>query len=214
MRPADQVRSRWRWTVWFGAVAIMVGSRPAVAATELEETPAAANDVAPRPVVIDASLAPDGPNRVKVRAEVEVRAAADEVWDAVMDFDARVRENWMVDDAIVYSAEGSRDRYACGVRWELSVAGIEVSYHTVYAFDRRARRLTWQLDGAYKNDLNYARGEYRLEPADSGYLRLVYVFEVESGHIAPLWVRRRLTRRGVETLLDNIRTAAEARGRE
>ncbi|TPV95793.1 MAG: SRPBCC family protein [Myxococcales bacterium FL481] len=162
-----------------------------------------------RPVMVDATLAPDGPNRVKVQAQVDVHADVDAVWAAVIDFDARVRENWLVDEAVVYASRRDGDQFRYGVRWGLSVAGVDVVYHTTYALDRDREQLEWSLDDEYANDLEYARGHYRLEPADEGYVRVVYVFEVASGHVAPLWLRRRLTKRGVNALLSSIRDAAE-----
>ncbi|MEE9383649.1 MAG: SRPBCC family protein [Nannocystaceae bacterium] len=201
-------------TVSLMGLALLGGLRAGVAlGSPSVSTPAAVVSTG-REIHVEPSLVPAEANNVKVRATVEIEASADRVWEAVLDFDARARETWLIDRASVYATHEDESGYQCRVRWDLSVMGIQVAYHTVYTLDRSTGQLSWTLDDDRANDLHFGRGRYQLVAADSGAApawRLIYTFEVRSSHAAPLWLRRRLTVRGVKTMLASIRDRAERR---
>ena len=182
------------------AVAFATTAPPRSALAEREVKPA---------ISIDARARKDQPKRVVVEASVEIEAPPEAVWAAIVDFDARVDESWIVKDCEVYARKNSSGRYMRKVRWDLSVLGIAVTYHTVYRSDPSRRQISWGLDERKENDLRFARGTYALHPVRGGTTRLDYEFEIESRVEAAVELRKSLTSREVKKLLTNVEKRAK-----
>lgn len=159
-------------------------------------------------IVIETSMVAGHDDRVVADGTVDITADCDAVWSAILDFPARVAENWMVQDVSVYH-DGSRKRVVDrSARWDLRVMGVDIRYHTTYRGDLTSGQLDWALDADEDNDLKYAAGTYHVAPHDDR-TRLHYRFVVASKHRLTPWLRRKLTRREVKRLLHRIRTRAE-----
>ena len=50
-------------------------------------------------------------------------------------------------------------------RWELSILGFEVAFHTSYEYDRKQSYLEFNLDRAQENDIVYTWGSYQVLPS-------------------------------------------------
>ena len=115
----------------------------------------------------------------------------------------------MVDAVSVYRDESDKDHIHRRARWELSILGIEITYHCLYDWDRKSSAIRWSLDPSRTNDLDLAQGVYELEPAEGG-TKLTYTVEVGSKHQAAKPIKRSITSRNVRNLLESVRTRAEA----
>ncbi len=162
-------------------------------------------------VEVDTDLVPTHEGAIRARASVFVAASADDVRDAVFDLQARAAEGWMVDAVSVYEDETDRDKIHRRARWELSILGIEITYHCRYDWSRESGTIRWSLDPTRTNDLDLAEGVYELVPRGRGTM-LTYTVEVGSKHEAAKPIKRSITARNVRKLLESVRTRAEAAG--
>ncbi|MEM6291120.1 MAG: SRPBCC family protein [Myxococcota bacterium] len=161
-------------------------------------------------IAVDTDLEPSRDGAIRARATVFVAASPDAVRDAVLDLQARADEGWMVDAVNVYrdeTTEGSIHRRA---RWELSILGVDITYHCRYDWSRTSGKIRWSLDPSRSNDLELAQGVYELDPFEGGTL-LTYTVEVGSKHAAARPLKRSITARNVRQLLDSIRERAKLR---
>lgn len=162
----------------------------------------------PASIDVETDLEPDHPGAIRARASVFVRATPEAVRDAVLDLQARAEEGWMVDAVSIYRDSRSDDHIHRRARWELSILGIEITYHCRYDWDRERSQIRWSLDESRENDLDLAEGIYDLE-ARNGGTRLTYTVEVGSEHRAAKPLKRSITARNVRKLLESVRERAE-----
>lgn len=205
------------WLVVGGVTGVMaVGAM--MSSAEAETAPWSDEEATVRPagagaakVEVNTDLTPEHEGGIRARASVFVSAPADEVRDAVLDLQARAKEGWMVDAVSVYRDDSDDDHIHRRARWELSILGIDITYHCVYDWDRASSEIRWSLDSSRTNDLDLAEGVYELEPRRGG-TKLTYTVEVGSKHEAAKPIKRSITARNVRKLLESVRTRAEASG--
>lgn len=200
----------------FGASAVGVLVASLVPTTDAEAaSPRPGNVHRAMPVAakveVDTDLTPTHDGAIRAKASVFVAASSDEVRDAVFDLQARAADGWMVDAVSLYRDDTDRDHIHRRARWELSILGIEITYHCRYDWSRESGTIRWSLDPSRTNDLDLAEGLYELEPRQGG-TALTYTVEVGSKHEAAKPIKRSITARNVRKLLESVRTRAEAAG--
>ncbi len=174
--------------------------------SEKEETRLAAGKV-----VVQPNQPPAREGGVRTRAIAEVSAAPAKVWEALLDFQARVPENKSLVKVEIYADAWSGEQLDRKARWDLSVFGTEIVFHNVYVLDRSQSYLEWNLDPERENDLEFSWGSYQVlpSPLHTGMSRLVYISETESGRAIPKWLRKELAENSMEKLISGIRKRAE-----
>lgn len=196
------------------ALALCVASGGVAKATMVAPAiPAEAYEVLQEGDVYLNSDLPAPENAVKVQAIVDIAAPPGVVWDIVIDFDARVRDSWVVDSAAVYRDESTGDRLDKGIRWRLSIMGVDIVYHTNYKGSRSQGVVDWALDTTQENDIVDGSGRYQVIkiPGRGGGSRLVYTFEATSRRSVGRGLRAKLTNKNVIKLMEQIRKRSEKR---
>lgn len=134
---------------------------------------------------------------------VDVAADPDTTFAAVMDLEARAGEVSALKEASVYLDEPGRK----AARFVMGIAGLTVTFHTLYQVDAAGRWCTYSLDPSRENGLDSAAGSYQVL-ASAGGSRIVYVAQA-SGQGEPGWLRRHLQEKGSRALLGGIKARAE-----
>ena len=163
-------------------------------------------------VVVTTDMNGESERGVRGRAIAEVDAAPDKVWQALLDFPARVAENAALRTMTQYQADAWKGEILTrAARWELKVLGIEVVFNTAYEYDRSQSYLEWHLDKAQHNDIVFSWGSYQVlpSPLHPGRSRLVYTSESDSGRATPLWLRKKIAISGLKGLVEGIRRRSE-----
>lgn len=175
-----------------------------ISTSAAEEAQLAAKEVVIR------ELATSGDGAVRVVAAVDIRASADAVWGALLDFDARKQAN-----AAVQAVEDYKPRTpeAYHIRWRISKFGMDIVYHNTYRIERAAGRMTHTLDPAQPNDLVESRGVYHVypSPAGGGLTRLVWDVESNFGRAIPGFVQKWMSTSATRDFMADMARRAEAR---
>lgn len=170
-------------------------------------------ELAEREVSIDTTLPTKLENGLSARAIVDVHAPPEVIWDTVLDFPARAKDSWMIDAVSIYKEDWKGSTLTRGARWELSVMGVKIVYHTLYTGDRKLGFVDWKLDASKNNDLAGGSGNYSVYALDQspGESRLVYTFEAAATRSIGKGLRRRLTKSNVTKMMTQLRDTAEAK---
>ncbi len=162
-------------------------------------------------VVVQQDLPPAREKGVRARAVAEVDAAPDKVWEALLDFQARVPENKSLQTVEIYEDGWTGDILRRKARWDLQVFGTEIIFHNDYVLDRSQSYLEWNLDPDKENDLVFSWGSYQVlpSPIHPGKSRLVYVSESDSGRTLPKWLKKEVAEGSMEKLIAGIRDRAQ-----
>lgn len=137
---------------------------------------------------------------------VDVAADPDRTFAAVMDMPARVADVGSLRSAEVYLDEPGR----MGVRWVMGIAGISVTFHTLYQVDQAQRWCTYSLDPDQDSGLSSAGGSYQVIAVPGGSRVIYFADASASGRATPGWLRRQLQERGSRALLGGMKARAEA----
>jgi hypothetical protein len=185
-------------------LAISAPESPALSADEEER-------LAAGKVVVQPDLPPARDKGVRARAIAEIDAPPQRVWDALLDFQARVPENKSLVKVEIYEDAWSGDVLRRKARWDLKVFGTDVVFHNDYVLDRAQSYLEWNLDDGKENDLVFSWGSYQVldSPIHPGKSRLVYVSESDSGRTLPKWIKKEIAEGSMEKLIAGIRDRAQ-----
>lgn len=166
-------------------------------------------------VNIDTSLPTTLENGLAARAIVDIHATPEVIWDTVLDFPTRAKDSWMINAVSIYKDKWKGSSLTRGARWELSVMGVEIVYHTLYTGDRKRGFVDWKLDASKNNDLAGGSGNYSVYALEDrpGYSRLVYTFEAAATRSMGKGLRRRMTKTNVTKMMKQLRDTAEAKGK-
>lgn len=134
---------------------------------------------------------------------VDVAADPDATFAAVMDLEARVGEVAALKEATVYRDSPE----VVGARFVMGIAGLTVTFHTLYQVDRAGRWCTYALDPSQDNGLKSAAGSYQVVPTATGS-RILYLASA-SGEGEPGWLRKHLQEKGSRALLGGMKARAE-----
>lgn len=138
---------------------------------------------------------------------VDVAASPQQAFSAVMDFRARVADVAALKEATVYLDEPTRK----GVRWVMGMAGLSITFHTLYEVDPQGLWCTYALDPSKDNALRSSGGGYRVEAIPGGS-RIVYTAAVTADGDDG-WIRRQMQEKGSRSLLLGMKARAEAASR-
>lgn len=176
-------------------------SPPAFTPTGAEAAALDAGEIVIRPLP-----ATDG--GVKVVGCADVQAPFDAVWDALLDFKARLGNNPSLRSVAEYRPATATEQWW---RWEAARFGVTVVYHNHYLVDRARGVLVHELDTAQVNDLQSSRGVYEVGPSPTtpGATRLVYTAETTLGRAVPTFVQSWLAGGGVRDFLEYLVRTAE-----
>jgi hypothetical protein len=157
--------------------------------------------LAAREVVIRQDPTDNGTYTIGV---IDVNAPPSRVFDAVIDFEARIGEVGGLRAVSRYLDEPDR----VGARWDLTVVGKAVSFTTLYDLDRTGLVATYQMDKSQPNDIENLEGAYAVLSNGTGS-RLIYRSLTDSGVYVPGFVRNYLTNNSLVEVLGGMRTRAE-----
>lgn len=135
---------------------------------------------------------------------VDIQGTAQAVWDAVFDFDARVREMRPLKSVTVYADDPSN----MGVTFDLSIFGTPIVFHTRYQCEFDAGYCSYTLDPSRDHDLVSVVGSYQVYEVGH-HQRLVYRSQTDSGRSVPGFVRRWLAVDSLTKQLEGIRERAQ-----
>lgn len=138
---------------------------------------------------------------------VDIEAPAEQVWEAIFDFPARVQETGALDRAEVYAP--ASDPGGLGVEFELSVFGARIVFSTRYSYQPEQGYCSFGLDPAREQDLVSVQGSYQTLPGPGGQTRLVYRSQTDSGRSVPGFIRRWLAVESLSRQLEGIRDRAQ-----
>jgi hypothetical protein len=136
---------------------------------------------------------------------IDIPGESGPVWDAVMNFDARVQNVGAIRSISTY-APGT-DPKGLGERFELSVMGVSVVYHLRYQEDPQHQWVTFGLDTERENDLVSSTGGYHIIPQGEGQ-RLLYWSRTDVGRSIPGFIRNALSNRSFRNQLSAMRRLA------
>ncbi|MEQ1564715.1 MAG: hypothetical protein ABMA64_03670, partial [Myxococcota bacterium] len=129
---------------------------------------------------------------------VDVAGDAPAIWDAIFDWDLRVRTVSSIASIDVYAPES--DPGGLGATFRLSVLGSTLTYHLRYTVDRAGGWCTFTLDPQRTHDIAGTWGSYRIDPLPAGN-RLTYRSRTDAGRAVPATVRNWLAVRSVRDQL-------------
>ncbi|MFZ5476382.1 MAG: SRPBCC family protein [Myxococcota bacterium] len=130
-------------------------------------------------------------------------APPERAWAALLDFPARVPENSTLRKIEEYGRAGS----VWYLRFEMSVFGVDLTFHNVY--ERAGDTVTYTLDPARPNDLVACDGWYLVAPVEGGKSLVTYHAESRSRQWAPRWILTWMANDSMEQVLTKIRARAE-----
>lgn len=147
---------------------------------------------------------------IRVLAVVDVKAPAEAVWAALLDFPSRKQSNPAVQSVENYKAPTATQQ---NIRWRVSKFGFDVVYHNTYVIDREEGRLEHFLDRTQQNDLVESRGVYDLapSPAGAGWTRLAWEVESNFGQAIPGFVQKWMSTSATKDFMVDMARRAEAR---
>lgn len=169
----------------------------ALAAPEL--SPADLESVKQGEVVV--RLSDDGSQAI---GAVDIAAPADQVMEAVLDFDYRVKHAAILKKADVYS----RAERTVSVQFLAGILGFTGSWHAIYRWDEANTRCTYGLDPARKNSLESMTGDYVFTAIEDG-TRVTHHSDGKPGASYPAWLIRRASRSSTERMLGSLRDRAQ-----
>lgn len=200
---AGLVLARLLLAVLIFAVLLLAGPGPA----------AAARPVAPALSAEEEALLARGEVLVRAGGQgqatlvaVDVAADPDRTFAAVMDLEARVGEVSALREATVYRDEPG----VKAARFVMGIAGLTVTFHTLYQVDMAGRWCSYALDPSKDNGLKDASGSYLVVPTPTGS-RILYVASGSTGggEGEPGWLRKHLQEKGSRALLGGMKARAE-----
>ena len=194
---------------WRFALLLSLGSVPSLAhAVPPAMTAAEESALRAREVVVR-DLPARQPGAVRVEALIDIQASKPAVWDAVVDFPARLAGNKSLKSVDAYRAPTGDELW---YRFTASSFGFELVYHNHYALDSEAGALTYELDRTQQNDLIASKGTFAIHPSPAGaaWCRLVYEAESDFGHALPSSVQRWMSSGATKDFLADIARRAEA----
>lgn len=149
------------------------------------------------------------PGAVSVEGVADVKASADALWYALLDFAARQKGNSSVKSFAYYRPSTPTEQW--GV-WEVAHFGVSVRYHNHYLIDRTHGKLTHDLDLTQTNDLSWSRGVYTMAPSPNNpaWLRLSYAVDTDFGSAIPGFIKSWLAGQGVREYIEELVHRAEA----
>ncbi len=150
------------------------------------------------------------PGAVSVEGIADVKTTTDALWQALLDFPARLKGNSSVKSFEYYRPSTPTEQW--GV-WEVTHFGVTVMYHNHYLIDRARGVLTHELDVAQTNDLSWSRGIYAMAPSPNNpaWLRLSYAVDTDFGSAIPGFIKSWLAGQGVRDYLEELVHRAEGK---
>ncbi len=194
---------------WRFVLLCFVGILPSLAhAIPPAMTPAEESALRAREVVVRDLPAREA-GAIRVQALIDIEASKPAVWDAVLDFPARLAGNKSLKSVDAYRAPTNDELW---YRFTASSFGFGLVYHNHYALDREAGALTYALDRTQQNDLVANKGAFAIYPSPAGaaWCRLVYEAESNFGHALPSSVQRWMSGGATKDFLADIARRAEA----
>jgi len=167
----------------------------------LELTQAEAQRLEARKVVVRTESSESGGWATAV---VDVKADTTRVWDALLDFEARVPEIRPLKGVTIYDKSDAER----GVRWDLTVFGVAVSFHCLYHLHQEKGWVRYALDSSRTNDLVSVEGAYQLYTSGDS-TRLIYRSATDSGRKVPEFIRNWLAVGSLSEQLAGVRDRAE-----
>ena len=184
------------WFILFVITAAVWSQSPmALELTEAENTALQANEMVIRESAVGSVI-----------GIVHIKAPPRVVLEEVVNLQARVEEVSLIDDIELYIDENDQK----GVRWEVSMVGIDVQFHVLYQIDWENGWCSFDLDPTKENSISASSGSYKTEPIANG-TRLYYRSHASSSNAAPSWVRKTLTQHSMKQQINGIKARAEAR---
>lgn len=136
---------------------------------------------------------------------VDIDAPTERVYDAVLDFDARIENVGAIKSIEVYAP--MTDPKGLGAKFELSILGTAVEYSLRYETDPAHTWVTFALDPEREHDLVSSTGGYHITPSGDGQ-RLIYWAQTDAGRAIPGFIRNTLSNRSFKNQLGAMREHA------
>jgi hypothetical protein len=143
-------------------------------------------------------------------AVVDSTASPSRAFAAVIDLPPRAAEVGSIEkvDVYLHKPPTATECEHIGARFELSVVGRTIVFHTLYDIDRERTWTTFTLDTSKENDIASASGSYHVYAKGSGS-RIVYRTAADSDSAVPAWLKKWLTTSSLREQLEGIRARAE-----
>jgi glycosyltransferase involved in cell wall biosynthesis len=158
----------------------------------------------------------DDPDTVKgsVTGVVEIGAAVDEVWKAVLDFEGLPERNKSLRETERYVDQiDETGQRTIKVRYSLQVFMERVGYHLHHEFDPATGVLRWSLDPSRSNDVARIDGTMSVWPGSKDATTLLlFTSRADTGRPIPDWVERYLTETTLRGYLRSIKQHSEVLG--
>lgn len=169
--------------------------------TPPEPTPEELAKLSAREIVVRTETSDAGGSVVGL---IDVAAAPERTWAAVMDLPARVDAIGALKSVETYDVTDD----GLGATWTLKVFGVSVVFSSLYELDRAHWTCVYGLDRSKDNDLSDASGSYQLVPIEGG-TRLIYRSTMAAGGPVPGFVKKWLAVDALTEQLTDMRTRAE-----
>lgn len=182
--------------------------------SHLEASPGAQDEEALRrgEVVIHRRPQEGGEGKTSFVASLEVDAPSDRVWAAMLDFEALGYRSSLTREVTRYRQEVQPDGTVLyGIRYRISVLGVDIVYHVLHRHDPVGGWLTWSLDPQLASDLSVVDGRFEVSPTERpGRVRLTYESRIDLGRRIPGTLERYLQEKQLPGHLMAIRDLAVA----
>jgi hypothetical protein len=143
---------------------------------------------------------------------IEINASIDEVWKLLLQFELVPQASKAVKKVTRYlDREGRGGSQNVGIRYQVKVAWVEISYYIHHDIFSQQNYLDWTLDPSKENDIAKTDGSYSLWPGGKpGSVRFVYITEVDTGRNIPDWIEEELTESSLKRFLVFVKKQAES----
>lgn len=139
-----------------------------------------------------------------VRESILVKADPDTIMDVIADFDAYPA--WQPDFKSVEVLDTDEDGWATQVRFVLDAMIMTTTYTLAYTYTDTT--MSWHLvEGEQVRKLE---GSYTLEDAGDGQTKVTYELEVEPAISVPGILKRKATKKIVDTALKGMKQRVES----
>lgn len=141
---------------------------------------------------------------------VLVHADPQAVWDAVLDFNARIPESENLDTVTEYDRKGPND---WSINFGLNIFGVGGELNLIMHCDDGKRWCSFDLDPARSSMMSVANGYYRVDPLEGGQM-LTYFAISKPRFYAPGFVQRLIAERDMEHMMGCLRARSEGKNCE
>ena len=151
-----------------------------------------------------------GSGEALVIGVIQIKATPAEIWKVVLSNKHIVKSSKSIKEVTTYkdvTTNGVRD---LRLAYLLKVGWSEIRYHSARKYYASNQYMTWVLDKAKTNDIEWTEGSYSTWPGrKKGQTIFLYKARIETGKAIPKWLEEDLTESSLKKYLVYVKEIAE-----